>query len=62
MPARWLGIGVGGHLATGMRPLPRRKGPSAEELLADPARVVGRRHGVAHRPGVCEDLVVVPAL
>ena len=43
------------------QPLPWGAGQSAEELLADPARVLRRRHRVAHCPGVCEDLVVIPA-
>lgn len=53
---QWAGGGRGGT------PLPRGEGWSAEELLTDPACVLGRCHGVAHRPRVCEDLVVVPTL
>ena len=61
-PARF-GGGVP-HCQYAPRPLrlPRGEARSAEELLADPAGVLGRRHGVAHGPGVLKDLVVVPAL
>lgn len=38
------------------------EGALGEELVADPARVLGRAHGVAHGPRVCEDLMVVPTL
>lgn len=33
-----------------------------EELFTDPACVLRRCHGVAHGPGVCEDLMVIATL
>lgn len=38
------------------------EGTLGEELLTDPACVLGRRHGVAHGPRVSEDLMVIPPL
>lgn len=48
-------------LSAGPPSLPR-EGTLGEELFTDSACVLGCRHRVAHRPRVCEDLVVVSTL
>lgn len=45
-----------------LRPQGPSRPPLGEELFTDPARVLGRRHGVSHGSRVGEDLVVVAAL
>ena len=48
------------HIARRYKPVTADSGE--EELLAEPPRLLGTRHLVAHGPGVGVDLVVVSSL